>query len=125
MNQHIEPVQPTPNLPASSPGKVNAATPPPISVVAPKGDPIVKREPLVDLEELRDNIALAVKKLNEQVQSNGRGLNFAMDEVLNRPVITVRSTSTGEVVRQIPTEVVLKVAHNIEEMKGLLMDQTL
>jgi len=35
-------------------------------------------------------------------------------------VVTVRSAETGEVVRQIPNETVVKVAHNIEKMKGLL-----
>jgi len=39
-------------------------------------------------------------------------------------VITVRSKHTGEVVRQIPSETVLKVAHSIEDMKGLLLNET-
>jgi flagellar protein FlaG len=80
---------------------------------------------LVDPQEMRANLEAAIEKLNEQVERNGRGLNFTIDEKLNRPVITVRSTSTGEVVRTIPNEVVLKVAHNIEEIKGLLMDRSL
>jgi uncharacterized FlaG/YvyC family protein len=45
-----------------------------------------------------------------------------MDEILNSPVVTVVSESTGEVVRQIPNEVVVRVAHNIERMKGLFFN---
>jgi len=30
--------------------------------------------------------------------------------------------NSGEVIRQIPTEVVVRVAHNIEKLKGLLFD---
>lgn len=92
---------------------------------APLARTVVESEPLVDQELVRKNLHAAIEKLNEQVESNGRGLNFSMDELLNRPVITVRNTSTGEVVRQIPNEVVIKVAHSIENIKGLLMDQML
>ena len=35
---------------------------------------------------------------------------------------SMRSADTGEVVRQIPNEVVVRVAHNIEKMKGLLLN---
>jgi flagellar protein FlaG len=87
--------------------------------------PAVKAEPLVDPAEMRANLEAAIEKLNQQVERNGRGLNFAIDEKLNRPVITVRSTATGEIVRTIPNEVVLKVAHEIEKFKGLFADQLL
>jgi flagellar protein FlaG len=87
--------------------------------------PAVEAEPLVDQDQIRENLQSAIEKLNEQVERNGRGLNFAMDERLNRPVITVRNTASGEIVRQIPNEVVIKVAHSIEDIKGLLMDQML
>jgi len=39
-------------------------------------------------------------------------------------VITVTDSQTGKVVRQIPFEVVVHVAHSIEKMKGLLFDKT-
>jgi len=107
------------------------AAPPPAQVamarpVAPvEKAPAVKAEPLVDPAEMRANLEAAIEKLNQQVERNGRGLNFAIDEKLNRPIITVRSTATGEIVRTIPNEVVIKVAHNIEDIKGLLMDHKL
>lgn len=87
--------------------------------------PAIKVEPLVDPKQMRENLHEAIEKLNDQVERNGRGLNFSVDDRLNRPIITVRSTATGEVVRTIPNEVVIKVAHNIEDIKGLLMDQRL
>ena len=64
----------------------------------------------------------AVSILNQQIQRTNRGLGFRMDEILNSPVVTVVSESTGEVVRQIPNEVVVRVAHNIERMKGLFFN---
>ena len=96
-----------------------------VSVAPVEKVPAVKAEPLVDPQEMRANLEAAIEKLNEQVERNGRGLNFAIDEKLNRPIITVRSTATGEIIRTIPNEVVIKVAHNIEDIKGLLMDHKL
>jgi flagellar protein FlaG len=46
-----------------------------------------------------------------------------MDDVLNTPVVTVKSTKTGEVIRQIPSEAVIRVAHTFEQLKGLLVDE--
>ena len=80
--------------------------------------------PLVDEGELRARLDEAIKALNDQMQSNGRGLKFSIDEAINRHIITVSNTLTGEVVRQIPTEVAVNVAHSIEDIKGLLADET-
>ena len=76
-------------------------------------------------EKLRENLQVAVDRLNEQMQRNGRDLSFALDERIDRTIITVKSLQTGEVVRQIPTEEVVRLAHSIEDMKGLLFNQTL
>ena len=58
--------------------------------------------------------------LNKQMSSTKRGLGFQVDEAVGGPVVTVRSAESGEVVRQIPNEVVVRIAHNIEKYKGLL-----
>ena len=108
----------TPATPATPAAKVSAVAP-------VEKERTVKAEPLVDPDKLRANLEAAIEKLNEQMERNGRGLNFSVDEKLNRPIITVRNTATGKVVRTIPNEVVIKVAHNIEDIKGLLMDHKL
>jgi flagellar protein FlaG len=99
-----------------------AAPQPRAAVPAPNRAPVAPAVQ-IDPEEMRQNLHEAIARLNEQVERNGRGLNFALDERLNRPVITVRSTASGEIIRQIPNEVVIKVAHSIEDIKGLLTDQ--
>ena len=111
---------------SAAPAVPAAAAAPAVSAVpaVPKA-PAIQVEPLVDPKQMRENLQEAIEKLNDQVERNGRGLNFSVDDRLNRPIITVRSTATGEVVRTIPNEVVIKVAHNIEDIKGLLMDQRL
>lgn len=119
-----------PAVSAATAGQAQPAAPPtsaPASqAITPVQEaPTVKSEPMVDPQEMRANLEAAIENLNKQLERNGRGLNFAIDEKLNRTIITVRSTATGEVVRTIPDEVVIKVAHNIESIKGLLMDQKL
>jgi len=74
-------------------------------------------------EDLRKNIQEAVGRLNDQMASRGRHLRFSVDEEINRTVITIKNRQTGEVVRQIPSEEVVKLAHSIEDLKGLLFNE--
>ena len=80
--------------------------------------------PKISTAQTRANIQEAVERLNRQMQDTGRNLNFTVDQASERVVITVKSTTTGEVVRQIPDESLLRVAHNIEDIKGLLHNAT-
>ena len=73
-----------------------------------------------DASEIRQNLQEAVSMLNKQMSSTKRGLGFQVDEAVGGPVVTVRSAESGEVVRQIPNEVVVRIAHNIDKYKGLL-----
>lgn len=82
--------------------------------------PIPKADIKVDPDLMRRNLEEAIKQLNDMMQSGGRGLNFMMDEKLGRPIVVVKNSQTGEVVRQIPNEVVVRVAHSIESFKGML-----
>ena len=114
-----------------APGGVGAAalrpaapTPPRSSAVqVPETPKVQAPKPVAihfDAAEVRQTVLDAVKMLNEQINSNNRGLGFHVDEAVGGPVVTVRSTSTGEVVRQIPNETVVNIAHNFERMKGIL-----
>lgn len=87
-------------------------------VVAPQANSNIH----FDAAQLSKNLQEAVKMLNDQMASTKRGLGFRVDEALNGPIVTVTSLSTGEVIRQIPNEVVVRVAHSIEKIKGLLLN---
>lgn len=93
-----------------------AARPAPVKATV---KPVAKADPA----EARRNIEEAVQQLNEQMRKSSRNLNFAVDHSINRIVITVKNAHTGEVVRQIPDEAVMRVAHNIHDLKGLLLNQ--
>lgn len=74
-------------------------------------------------EHMERNLGLAVERLNESMRKSSRGLNFSIDKVADRMVITVKDVQSGEVIRQIPDEALLRVAHNIEEIRGLIYNE--
>lgn len=76
-----------------------------------------------DMEDRRRNLSDAIEQLNEQMRQTARNLNFSIDKDSGRTVITVRNSHSGEIVRQIPDEVVLRVAHNIDQVKGMLVNE--
>ncbi|MEO0315237.1 MAG: hypothetical protein RI928_1693 [Pseudomonadota bacterium] len=76
----------------------------------------------VDLEAGLRKIEDIVQKMNDEMKSTQRGLSFAFDRAISTHVVTVKSAESGEVIRQIPTEAVVRVAHNIEKLKGLMFD---
>ena len=82
-----------------------------------------KAELNFDAGKLRQDLQDAVKMLNDQMNSSKQGLGFSFDESVNRPVVTVRNTQTGEVVRQIPSEDLLHIAHKLDDLKGILYNQ--
>jgi len=59
----------------------------------------------------------AVKKVSDFLSAQNRDLLFNIDEQTQRTVVTVRESSSGEVIRQIPSEEVLKLADRIQELQ--------
>ena len=76
-----------------------------------------------DPNQARANLSSAINMLNEQMASTKRGLGFSYDSSKNSAVIKVTDLNSGNVVRQIPTEEVLKMAHHIDAMKGILYNK--
>lgn len=91
--------------------------------VAPKVSDIKSVDIQFDPAKARQNLHAAVSMLNEQMASTKQGLGFSFDESINAPVIKVSNLHTGEVVRQIPTEDVLHMAHKIDDLKGILFNK--
>jgi flagellar protein FlaG len=104
------------------PGLASLDSPKPLP--APKSAPVSMPRVAHDPIKLQENLREAVEQLNKQLASSGRSLGFSFDDVLNAPVVTVTSTATGEVIRQIPSEAVLRVAHTLDGLKGLLHDES-
>ena len=106
---------PSPDIVLKRP-EIKADTAP--KVVAPK--PI---EIKFDQAQATKNLKEAVSLLNKQMADTGRGLGFSYDESKASAVIKVSNINTGEVVRQIPSEDVLRIAHKIDDLKGILYNR--
>jgi flagellar protein FlaG len=124
-------------LPAPPRQAVASATAPPVKpelataekpdviseVPRPHVQPIKKVDAItLDPKEMRLRLEEAIKALSEKLEAKQSGLSFRVDERLGRSIVMVTSKQTGEVIRQIPGEAVLRVANSIESLKGVLFD---
>ena len=75
-----------------------------------------------NLEMIRDRLKEISESLNSEMKMRSRDLQFSVDEVTNRFLVTVLDKDSGKVVKQIPSDAILKVAHNLEALKGILFD---
>jgi len=74
----------------------------------------------VPQENIEKRLDHAVEQLNNFVQQIQRDLNFQVDELSGKTIVTVLNKETKEVIRQIPSEEVLSRIHNLEDVQGLL-----
>ncbi|KAF1053172.1 MAG: hypothetical protein GAK43_01549 [Stenotrophomonas maltophilia] len=65
----------------------------------------------------------AVQRLRDQAQDEHRNLEFSVDEGSGETVVKVVQADTGEVIRQIPSEVALKLAESLKESSNLLFSE--
>lgn len=63
------------------------------------------------------NLEKAVAKVESFLTVQNRDLTFSIDENTNRSVVTVKDGQSGEVIRQIPSEELLKLAERIQELQ--------
>ncbi len=67
--------------------------------------------------EPSDNLETAVSNINDYVQSVQRSLQFTVDEISGKDIVTVLDKETEEVIRQYPSEEVLEIARRLSEEK--------
>lgn len=60
-----------------------------------------------------EDVKRAARQLETFMQSMNRYLEFRVDEDSGRTVVTVKDKSTGETIRQIPSEEVMRLAQNL------------
>lgn len=93
---------PAPSAPASAAPVADAK-----AVAKATEQAVAQREPT--LAEVKQ----AARQLETFMESMNRYLEFRVDQDSGRTVVTVKDKTTGDVVRQIPTEEVLRLAQNL------------
>ena len=84
-----------------------------------------KVKSLSTLASVTESIDDAVEVLNEALSRKNTSAQIRKDEELNRFLVTIKDKDSGEIVREVPPEALLKFARNLEELKGILFDETL
>lgn len=113
-----------------SPVHLAAAAPPQKSGVAPvnpveapaKADTVQQQD---GAPATQQQIGEAAKLLKEYVKPVAQNLQFSMDEDSGKTVIKVVDSETQQVLRQIPSEEMLKIAKTLDRLQGLLVRDTI
>ena len=71
----------------------------------------------------REVVAKAAEKLQEFVSSMGRNLNFSIDETTGYNIVRVVNPDTGELIRQLPSEELLKISRDFQRLNNVLVSQ--
>ena len=71
----------------------------------------------------QDAVAKAATQIQNFVQEMGRNLSFTIDETTGYNVVRVMNPETNEVIRQLPSEELLKIARSMEQLNSVLVNQ--
>ncbi len=83
---------------------------PPVAVAAPS-----KAAAAADRQAVEAHVQAAVAQMNEYIQSTQRDLHFSYDANSGETVVKVLDRSTQEVIRQIPDEIFLRLAQQLDK----------
>ena len=81
-------------------------------------DAISAAERSSDAEKVKN----AVSEIEKFLSSTRRNLEFSTDEESGKIVVKVIASETGELIRQLPSEEALRIAHNLNDVTSILFD---
>ena len=82
-----------------------------------------KIQSINEITEMASEIREAIAAINEAVKKVPTSLDFSVDEASKRFVVQVTDKNTGELIRKLPGDAVLRIARQLESMKGIVFDQ--
>ncbi len=68
-------------------------------------------------------IESVTRQIDTFLRSTNRSLQFRVDDATGRTVVSIVDTETGEMIRQVPGEEVLRLAQRVEDSVGALLDE--
>jgi flagellar protein FlaG len=86
----------------------------------------VRPAPVAEVEPLRSTAATieaVARRLDSYLKGVSRSLEFRVDQASGRTVCTVLDGETGDVIRQIPNEEVLRMAEMVQDQTIVLMSE--
>lgn len=78
----------------------------------------------VPLQASVEELKSAVAAINQAMRQSNRNLEFSVDTDTQKTVVRMVDTSTGELIRQFPSEATLAISRGIDQFQqGLLLTQ--
>ena len=75
------------------------------------------------LNENSQELQAAIDTLNTAVKKTPTALSFSRDDSSKRFIVQVTDTDTGEVIRSLPGDAVLRMSRQLDAMKGIIFDE--
>ena len=72
--------------------------------------------------EAQESTADLVEKFRSKMQNIQRDLSFSVDDSTGDVVVRVIDGESGKIVRQIPSEEILRLTERLDEMRSLLFE---
>ena len=69
-----------------------------------------------------ENVERAIESVNTALKNANNSLRFQVDAAVRQPIISVVEKDTGKVLRQYPSEEVVRISKNIDSLRGVLFD---
>ncbi len=75
-------------------------------------------------DALPKEMTSAVQELRDVLRTTPFGLQFEIDDVTHKVITKVVDRETGELIRQLPSEEMVRIAHAMNKLQGLLVQQS-
>ena len=105
-------------------GNIGQAVARPVLKTEPVQAPVMpeKQDIGMTIEEARE----MAETLNETMSDLGTNLGFnVLEDMNNQVIVEITNRQTDELIRQIPSEEMLKIMEKMEELSGLIFDSTI
>jgi flagellar protein FlaG len=103
--------------PLPSPPSAGAGTLPAAATSAPQES---QQQPQQAPAPTAQQVQEAAKAVERVVQPKANALQFSVDQSTGQTVVRIVDGGTGDVIRQIPSEEIIKIAQSIEQFQGIL-----
>lgn len=111
------PARQAPPAPVSPGGALRGVGPSALSNTAPKAS-----DPEAGTTSQED-VAIRIKEIMREYRGKATALQFDVDDSSQTIIVRVVNRTTGEVIRQIPPEDLLRLSQRLEDLQGVLFDQ--
>jgi flagellar protein FlaG len=69
-----------------------------------------------------EQLQAAVDRINQSNAASKRNVLFQVDSISGKDIVKVTSKQSGEIIRQLPSEELIKFAQNLEYVMGMIFD---